>query len=214
MLTIKQFVFNPFEENTYIIVDSETNNAVVVDPGMFNESEQQAFDKFVADNNIKLNMIVNTHLHLDHSFSINYIRQKYGIKLAAHIGDSALGRSIQEQGMRFGFFKRNDQPVEIDVPITNGDVINVGNGVLNVLHVPGHSQGGVALYAPAEGFVLAGDSLFRGSIGRTDLPGGNHQQLIESIHNKLLSLPDGTTIFPGHGPHTTVVSELAHNPYL
>jgi glyoxylase-like metal-dependent hydrolase (beta-lactamase superfamily II) len=214
MLTVNQLVFNPFEENTYIIVDKDTRHGVVVDPGMFNARELQEFDDYVRDNNILLDMIVNTHLHLDHSFGINHVKQTYGVKLAAHAADAALGAAIAEQGMRFGFGKRNDSPVEIDVPIAHGDTVAVGGSELQVLHTPGHTPGGVALYASADGFALVGDSIFRGSIGRTDLPGGSEQQLIDSIHANILTLPADTILLPGHGPHTTVATERSHNPYL
>jgi len=180
MLKITQLVFNPFDENTYVIVDADTNKAAVIDPGMYNEREQREFDDFVAHSGVSLELIVNTHLHLDHSFGINYLRQKYGIKLAAHPDDAALGRAIKEQGMRFGFRKREDAPVEIDMPLSHGDEITIGSAKLKVLHVPGHSQGGIALYSAADGVVFSGDSLFCGSIGRTDLAGGDQSQLLNS----------------------------------
>lgn len=214
MLKITQLVFNPFDENTYVIVDADTNKAAVIDPGMYNEREQREFDDFVAQSGVSLELIVNTHLHLDHSFGINYLRQKYGIKLAAHPDDAALGRAIKEQGMRFGFRKREDAPVEIDMPLSHGDEITIGSAKLKVLHVPGHSQGGIALYSAADGVVFSGDSLFCGSIGRTDLTGGDQSQLLNSIHTSLLTLPDETIVLPGHGPHTTIASEKAHNPYI
>jgi glyoxylase-like metal-dependent hydrolase (beta-lactamase superfamily II) len=214
MLTVSQFVFNPFEENTYIIIDQDSNKAIIVDPGMFNDSDFSQIDEFIAEKNILLQQVVNTHLHLDHSFGINHICQKYGVKLAAHPNDQQLGLSIRDQGLRFGFAKRNDNPVNIDIPLKHGDTISIGNSQLQVLHLPGHSQGGIALYAPQDGFALVGDSIFRGSVGRTDLPGGDHRQLIDSIHNHLLCLPENTVLLPGHGPHTTVGIELANNPYL
>lgn len=214
MLQIKQLVFNPFDENTYILIDADTNKAAVVDPGMYNEREQKEFDDFVAQSGITIDIIINTHLHLDHSFSINHVREKYGVKLAANVGDAALGRAIKEQGARFGFVKRNDAPVEIDIPLHDGDEITLGNTTLQVLHVPGHSQGGIAIYSVADKVVLSGDSLFCGSIGRTDLTGGNEMQLISSINSKLITLPDDTIVLPGHGPHTSIASEKAHNPYI
>jgi glyoxylase-like metal-dependent hydrolase (beta-lactamase superfamily II) len=214
MLNIKQFVFNPFDENTYIIIDADTNKAAVVDPGMFNEREQLEFDNFVAQSGITIEMVINTHLHLDHSFSINYVCQKYGVKLAAHPDDAPLGRAIKEQGSRFGFVKRNDAPVEIDSPLKHGDVLTLGNTTLKILHVPGHSPGGIAIYSAEDEIVFSGDSLFCGSIGRTDLAGGSQVQLLNSIRSSLLSLPDNTIVLPGHGPHTTIASEKSNNPYL
>lgn len=214
MLNIKQFVFNPFDENTYLLIDEDTNQAAVIDPGMINDRERAEFDKFIADNKITLTMVINTHMHLDHSFSDNYVSKKYGVKIAAHPDDAPLGETLANQAMRFGMRLNDSDPVKIDVQLNDGDEIAIGNSKLTVLHVPGHSLGGISLYLKEQDIVFAGDSLFNGCIGRTDFIGGNHQQLIDSIHAKLLTLPANTVVLSGHGPHTTIANERTNNPYL
>lgn len=212
MLDIRRIEFNPFGENTYLLIDSVTKEAAVVDPGMINAREERMFDKAVADNGAKLTQIINTHLHLDHCFGANYVKQAYGAPLKAHEDDAILGYTIAEQMAKFGM--RGGNPVEIDVKLSDGDTIDIGESRLQVIHVPGHSKGGIALYYKEGGVLISGDSLFLGSIGRTDLLGGNQSRLISSIKSKLLALPDDTKVLPGHGPATTIGYERTHNPYL
>lgn len=213
MLKVIRFEFNYFGENTYLLIDENTNQAIVVDPGMLKTKEQDVFDKYIQENHIKLTLIVNTHLHLDHIFSDNYVHDKYGINIAAHKDDAPLGLTLVNQAQRFGLSIKSE-PVKIDQELNEGDIIKLGNNEVSVLHVPGHSLGGIALYCKADGFILSGDSLFSHSIGRTDLPGGNAKQLIKSIQEKLLTLPDTTTVMPGHGPYTTIGTEKSENPYI
>ncbi len=215
MLKVKQFVFNPFGVSTFIIYDSESKAAIAIDPGMLNSAEQKEFDSYIAENNLKLTQIVNTHLHLDHCFGNNYVRDKYGIKVAAHPDDAFLGNSLAEQASRFGIrLTGNDTKVGIDIELKDGDSIKVGAHTLKVLHVPGHSPGSIALYCAEGGFVIAGDVLFKGSIGRTDLQGGNLDTLLNSIHSRLMTLPDSTNVLPGHDRFTTIGAERATNPYI
>ncbi len=214
-MKVKQFVFNPFGVSTFIIYDSESKAAIAIDPGMLNSAEQKEFDSYIAENNLKLTQIVNTHLHLDHCFGNNYVRDKYGIKVAAHPDDAFLGNSLAEQASRFGIrLTGNDTKVGIDIELKDGDSIKVGAHTLKVLHVPGHSPGSIALYCAEGGFVIAGDVLFKGSIGRTDLQGGNLDTLLNSIHSRLMTLPDSTNVLPGHDRFTTIGAERATNPYI
>ena len=214
-MKVKQFVFNPFGVSTFIIYDSESKPAIAIDPGMLNSAEQKEFDSYIAENNLKLTQIVNTHLHLDHCFGNNYVRDKYGIKVAAHPDDAFLGNSLAEQASRFGIrLTGNDTKVGIDIELKDGDSIKVGAHTLKVLHVPGHSPGSIALYCAEGGFVIAGDVLFKGSIGRTDLQGGNLDTLLNSIHSRLMTLPDSTNVLPGHDRFTTIGAERATNPYI
>lgn len=214
-MKVKQFVFNPFGVSTFIIYDSESKAAIAIDPGMLNSAEQKEFDSYIAENNLKLTQIVNTHLHLDHCFGNNYVRDKYGIKVAAHPDDAFLGNSLVEQASRFGIrLTGNDTKAGIDIELKDGDSIKVGAHTLKVLHVPGHSPGSIALYCAEGGFVIAGDVLFKGSIGRTDLQGGNLDTLLDSIHSRLMTLPDSTNVLPGHDRFTTIGAERATNPYI
>ena len=210
MLTIKKFVFNPFDENTYLLIDSATHEAAVVDPGMFTEKDLRVFDEYVQAHNIT---IINTHMHVDHCFGDNYVHEKYGSQIAAHTDDDFFAAAMEQQAARFGMV-RHMRPVTIDRPLADGDTIRIGQSTLQVLHVPGHSPGGIALYDKEDGWVISGDSLFRNSIGRTDFEGGTRMQLVNAIHSNLLSLPDDTVVLPGHGPASTIGREKVENPYL
>ena len=213
MMRISKFIVNPFLETTYLLTDEATNKAAVVDPGMMNADERAAFDNFIENNNIKLIQVINTHLHIDHCFSDNYVKNKYGVKVAAHIGDAEQGDRLTQQAKMFGL-PGAEASVDIDVPLKEGDIIEIGESKLSVIEVPGHTQGGIALYCKEQGFLIAGDSLFEESIGRADLPGGNIWQLVKNIKNKLLTLPKDTLVLPGHGPETTIGHELEYNPHF
>lgn len=213
MLKIKTFIFNPFGETTYVVFNPVTYDAVVIDPGMGDCEENAAFDAFIADTHLNIQGIVNTHMHLDHCFGANYVRDKYGVAVAAHVADAFLGSNIDDQARKFGV-RLKGRDVIIDAPLADGDKIQIGDDSLTVIHTPGHSPGGICLYSPNGGFLIAGDTLFKGSIGRTDLPGGNLNQLLNSIKTRLLSLRGETIVFPGHGPSTTIEDERLHNPFL
>lgn len=212
-LSVKSFEFNPFGETTYIIYDPATLEAAVVDPGFVTDAERVAFDTFVADNNLQVKYLVNTHLHVDHSFGIAHVEARYGVGLSASEADAPLGRGLADQARMFHLPVKIDG-VEIDRPLRDGDILRLGDNDLRVIAVAGHTPGGIALYAPADRFVVTGDSLFYGSIGRTDLPGGDHATLVGSITDGLLALPDDTVVYPGHGPSTTIGRERRYNPYL
>ena len=209
MIGIKQFSFNPFGENTYIVYDDDSRDAIVVDPGMTSPQEQQRFDSYISDNRLKIRQIVNTHLHLDHCFGDNYVRDKYGVKVSA-----PLGEHLPQQAEAFGIVAPDMRPVHIDIPLADGDNVALGKYSLEVIHIPGHSAGSIAIYSPDYNFVLSGDALFRGSIGRTDLPGGNHSQLVQSIRTRLLTLPAATEVHAGHDRPTTIGAEARTNPYI
>lgn len=213
MLKITQFVVNPFGESTFVVADEATGDAIVVDPGMATPDELDAFDKFIADNKLKITGIVNTHMHLDHCFGANHVRDKYGVTVAAHPDDAPLGSNIGQQAAKFGM-KLADADVAIDVPLHDGDTITVGNEKLQVIHTPGHSAGSICLYSPDGKFLIAGDTLFAGAVGRTDILGGNHAQLLDSIRRRLFTLPDDTLVIPGHGRTTTIGHEKATNPFF
>lgn len=202
-----------FGENTYVVYDEDSREAIVVDPGMINEEERKALDGFIQKNDLKITGIVNTHLHLDHCFGADHVKTKYSSRMMAGSADAPLGESLPEQGRRFGI-PNLAGPLKIDVNLKHGDKISLGKQNLEVLEVPGHSPGSIALYSPEQKFVIVGDALFEGSIGRTDLPGGSQRQLVDSIKNHLLTLPDDVVVLSGHGNPTTIGQERLHNPYL
>lgn len=213
MLKVKQFVFNMFGVNTFVVSDPDTREAAVIDPGMFTSDEQKEFDEYIESNSLKIVQLINTHMHLDHCFGDNYVRDKYGVKVSANVGDAFLGADIGKQIRRFG--GRGDMPgVTIDVKLREGDIIKIGSGELQVIETPGHSKGGICLYCPQGKFLISGDTLFRGGIGRTDLEGGDQRELTESIRKNLFTLPDDTTVLPGHDRFTTIGDEKRSNPYV
>ena len=212
MFRIIHLAVNPFEENVLILVDEDTKDAIVIDPGMLYPEELQKFDEIIREEGLHLTQIVNTHQHLDHIFGANAVKDKYGIPLAASPSDDTFGQSVATHAARFGI-KAGAKPVVRDIALADGDTITVGKSTLHVLAVPGHTPGGLAFYCPEQKFIITGDSLFRGSIGRADL-GGDQATLVSSIRSKLLTLPDDTTVIPGHGPTTTIGAEKRHNPYI
>ncbi|MCM1331445.1 MAG: MBL fold metallo-hydrolase [Bacteroides sp.] len=213
MLQVKTFQFNMFGVNTYIIWDTESKDATIIDPGMHNASEQAMLDSFISDNNLKLSQLINTHMHVDHIFGDSYVKDKYGIKVMASSLDAFLGEKAAMQCRMFGL-PYDTAAVEVDIDLKDGDTIEICDEKAHVLLVPGHSPGSIVIYLPGAGIAFTGDVIFQGSIGRTDLVAGNHQQLINGIREKLLSLPDSTILFPGHGAPTTVGDEKRSNPYI
>ncbi len=213
MLKVKQFSFNPFGVNTYVVWDDATHQAMVVDPGMTDASEQKLFDGYIADNGLTVKYIVNTHMHLDHVFGDNYVRDRYGVKISAHPADAPLGASVDGQAAMFGASLPASYNTKAEIALYEGDELTLGEYVFRVIEVPGHSLGGIVLYCPEGEFALVGDSIFAGSIGRTDLPGGDHATLIHALKTKVLTLPDNTRLLPGHDMSTTVAREKI-NPFI
>lgn len=202
-----------FGVNTYIVWDPESKNAAIVDPGMISDYDNKQIEKFIADNSLQLKHLVNTHLHLDHTFGNDFIKKRYITETEANTNDAFLGNQRQGQARMFGVDKPIE-PLNVDIALKDGDKIQIGEDYLLVIEVPGHSPGSIALYSPSSKFVITGDALFQGSIGRTDLPGGDHEQLIGSISQKLFTLPPETKVYPGHGPSTTIAIERKFNPYF
>lgn len=213
MLRVKQFQFSLFGVNTYLLIDEDTHDAAVIDPAMADASEQKRFDDYVRDSKAHIIEIINTHLHLDHCFGENYVKDTYGVPVAAHVGDAPLGRAMTMQYRKF-HLPGASRPVEIDVDLADGDFIKIGKSQLQVIHTPGHTQGGISLYYAKGKLLFSGDTLFHGSIGRTDLEGGDQDQLVDSIKNRLFTLPDDVTVLPGHESPTTIGQEKKYNPYV
>jgi len=211
-MTIKIFTFNPFQENTYLIYD-DNKNAAIIDAGCMTEIEKNTLSKFISEQELQVKRILNTHLHIDHQFGNRYVSEKYGLKPEAAKEDEFLLERIAEQSKIFGL-PAQEKPQEIGSYIEDNQEIKIGDISLKAIHAPGHSPGSMCLYAEKEGVLFAGDVLFHGSIGRTDLPQGDYATLIRSITNRLLVLPDETVVYCGHGPATTIGNEKINNPYL
>lgn len=211
MIQIKTLVFNPFQENTYLLSD-ETNNCIIVDAGCYTSQEFNLLVNYLEKNNLRPIKLVNTHCHVDHVLGVSRLKEKYSIPFEAHKGEDIIISEAVNHGKVFGF--ELEQPPFPDRYLKEGDEIAVGNSTLKVLEVPGHSQGHIAFYSAEGNFVVVGDVLFRGSIGRTDLTGGDYDQLINSIYKKLLVLDRSTVVYPGHGPSTTIGEEIMTNPFL
>jgi len=214
MMNLKRFEFNPFGENTYIMWDPATCEAAIVDPGMTDEAETAEVTGFIAANGLTPKYILLTHIHIDHTFGIGALRNIYdNVPVLAHKDDVPLGRTRQQQADMFHLRMRLE-PMEPDSFISDGKTLFLGKEKIEVIGTPGHSLGGLCFYVPEAGFVLTGDTLFRGSVGRTDFVGGNQRQLIQSIRQKLMTLPEDTIVYPGHGPSTTIAQEAVSNPFL
>lgn len=212
-MKVAKFEFSLFGINTYVVVDEATRKCAIIDPGMINREEEDAMKKFVISNNLTVTHIINTHLHIDHAIGNIKAAELFDAPISAHKDDEFLGERMKQQAQMFGISEKVAE-VSINSYLTDGDIIKIGEGELTVLHVPGHSPGGIALYDKKDGFVISGDSLFAGSIGRTDLPGGDMTTLLNSVKSKLLTLPDSTIVYPGHGPATTIGRERNSNPFL
>ena len=209
---IKSFQFNPFQENTYVLSD-DTGEAVIIDCGCLSSGEYERLTLYLGAEKLQVKRLLNTHLHLDHSFGNYMAAHALGILPEAHQADEFLIGQLIAQSQVFGI-----QGIIREQPLggylQEGDVVSFGRTQLEVLHVPGHSPGSICFYCRAENVIFVGDVLFAGSIGRTDLPRGNYAQLITGIQRKLLVLPDETIVYSGHGPTTTIGNERVNNPYL
>ena len=204
---------NPFGENMYILWDEASREAVVVDPGMMRQDERDMVTKFIADNDLKVKHILLTHLHLDHVTSARWLADQTGADVCGSILDKELGMNLPQQVAQF-HLKIESEVLTLDRHLQDGETIPLGDETIQVLHVPGHSPGGLAFYLPESSLLISGDTIFNGSVGRTDLMGGDMATLINSIREKIFPLPDETVIASGHGPTTTVADEKRFNPFL
>ena len=213
MLKLEQFVFNPFAENTYIVYDDTTLECVIIDAGCSNKAEEDQLLGFVDSHRLKPLMVVSTHGHVDHIIGNEAVKKRYGIKLAAHPDTQPDFIQAKRHGAWLGLSPNGEFPLP-DIDLKDGEIIKIGESTLEVICTPGHARGSISLYAEIEGWVFTGDALFCRSIGRTDLAGGNYEQLRESIRERLFHLPDDTTVFPGHGESTTIFDEQRYNMFL
>jgi len=211
MLNVNFFTFNAFEENTYIITN-EKNQCWIIDPGMYGEDEKQAVYSFITDKQLQPQSIINTHAHLDHIFGVQALIDKYGIPFGLHENELEVLKMGKGSAMMFGFdFSDVPKPAYF---IKEGTPLQLGDDELQVFLTPGHSPGSLSFYYPKGNWVISGDVLFSGSIGRTDLPGGNMNTLLTSIRTHLFPLPGETVVLSGHGPATTIAEEKKYNPFL
>jgi glyoxylase-like metal-dependent hydrolase (beta-lactamase superfamily II) len=211
MAQVRFFTNNAYEENTYILYD-ETGECAIIDPGMEFAAEQNVIVSFIRANNLTPVLLLNTHCHIDHVFGNKFIFDQYGLKPQFHIGELPVLEAVVAYAPAMGFRYDVSPLPEIYLPETGA--VKFGNTELTLIFAPGHSPAHLCFYDKAGNILIGGDVLFRSSIGRTDLPGGNFKQLIDNIQQKLFTLPDDCTVYPGHGPETTIGFEKQTNPFL
>lgn len=211
MLTVQTFTFNPLQENTYVLYN-EKGDCCIIDPGCYFASEEIALQQFMATNKLNPVLLLNTHCHLDHIFGNRYVHRTWGLNLHLHPAEKIVLDRGPESGQRWGMpFDNYEGDL---VYLQEGTAISVGDDELEILLTPGHSPGSVCFYQKQQGFVIGGDVLFRRSIGRTDLPGGDYATLEASIRTQLYTLPDKVVVYPGHGDPTTIGEEKRANPFV
>jgi hydroxyacylglutathione hydrolase len=210
MVHVAKFTFNPFQENTYVLHNG--TEAILVDPGCHDREEEQALEAWLKDNALHPVRLVLTHGHIDHILGNAWVHRRYGLLPEIHKGDLFVLQSGPQVAHLYGLsYDPSPDPVRF---IEKGETIRLGEDELEVLFVPGHAPGHIALFQKDQRFVIAGDTLFQNSIGRTDLPGGDHDTLLNSIRQELFTLGDDVTVWCGHGPETTIGHEKRHNPFL
>ncbi len=212
-MPIASFTFNPFQENTYVVYDA-TGEAAIIDCGTYDQSEEQLIGNWMKERQLKPSRHLLTHAHIDHIFGLSFIYEQYRLMPELHKAEIPVLEAGEAVAMQYGLAYRKNAGVKPAAYLSDGQVIEIGELKLQVIETPGHSPGGISLLCEQEEWVLSGDALFRESIGRTDLPGGDHPSLIASIRNRLLSLPEHYKVYSGHGPATTIGHEMSHNPFL
>ncbi len=212
MLVIKKFIFNPFSENTYLIWDEETYDAIVIDPGCIDPFEENLFSDYIRDTELDIKFMINTHCHIDHIMGTKFIKEKYNPVYLVPEEDLPLLQNAAKQGAAFGIEVNN--PPHPDKFINEDLKLKLGNSEFQFLFTPGHSPGEYCIYFKEEKFCLTGDVLFQAGVGRTDLWGADYETLMKSITNKLLTLDDEVVIYPGHGEKSSIGVEKKENPFI
>jgi hydroxyacylglutathione hydrolase len=212
MIKIKKFIFGAFSENTYTVYDTETKEALILDPGNMDPYEDQILCEFIDKNELKVKYIIATHSHIDHLLGVKSLKAKYDCLFLAPEADMPLLMNIDQQGALFGL--EVDMPPKPDGYISGNTEIKLGDKSASFIFTPGHTPGEHCLYFEEDQMLFSGDVLFKDSIGRTDLWGGSYQLLLDSISEKLLNLPDGVTVYPGHGDVTNIAYERKNNPFI
>jgi len=211
MLKIKSFTFNPIQENTYLLYN-EFKQCIIIDPGCYFDEEKELIKKYISQNSLQPTMLLNTHCHLDHVFGNKFIAETYQLPLQIHEKEKLVLAYAPTSGLMYNL--PFDNYAGEFIGLKEGDKILLGQDELKIIEAPGHSPGSICFYCAKQNFVIGGDVLFQGSIGRTDLPMGDHQALLNNIKNKLLVLPGETVVYSGHGPATTIGEEKMNNPFL
>ena len=211
-MKIKSFTFNNFQENTYILYD-ETNECIIIDPGCYSEEEKKILSEFVINNKLNPLKLINTHCHIDHVLGNQYVSKKWSLDLYLHIDSKPLLEQTKNISKVYGFYDFEESP-EPKYYLEHKQIIKFGLQEIIILHTPGHAPGHICLYNKKSNLLIAGDLIFKGSIGRTDLPGGNYETLINSIKTEIIILPENTKIYSGHGPSTILENEKKNNPYM
>lgn len=211
MLNVKIFQFNPLQENTYLVYN-DLDQCIIIDPGCYTDAERQQLVSFISKKQLKPSLLVNTHCHLDHVFGNKFIHEEYGLELHIHQGEQKVLEMAPTSGLMWNLPFDNYQGalhfLDESMPL------QLGNDRLDILFTPGHSPASISFYSKTNDLLIAGDVLFRESVGRTDLPGGNPDVLSDSIRKKLYVLPDETIVYPGHGIPTTIGHEKKYNPFI
>ncbi|MDG1756923.1 MAG: MBL fold metallo-hydrolase [Bacteroidia bacterium] len=211
MTRVYQLTYGPFAENTYVIADDDLN-AIIIDPGMYHPEENAQFFEFINSHQLKPCRLLLTHAHLDHVFGVNWINKTYGLTPEIHFDDQIVYESAVVVAKQYGL--NMNQLVPSNISLIHNQVFKFGGSEFRIIHTPGHSPGSVCFRNDNEGYVISGDVLFQGSIGRTDLPGGDFNVLIRSINEHIINLAEDTIVYSGHGPVTTVGQEKISNPFL
>jgi len=211
MFQIKAFMFNPVQENTYLLYN-EFNECIIIDPGCYFDEEKETLKSFINLNKLQPKILLNTHCHLDHVFGNKFIADEYKVTLKTHRLEKSVLEMAPASGLMFNLPFDNYQGDIIF--LEEGDIVALRDDELEVIHAPGHSPGSICFYCKKQKFVIGGDVLFQNSIGRTDLPGGSHEDLVKNIKEKLFKLPEEVIVYPGHGAATTIGEEIKENPFL
>ena len=211
MTKVYQLTYGPFAENTYVIADDDLN-AIIIDPGMYHPEENAQFFEFINSHQLNPCRLLLTHAHLDHVFGVNWINKTYGLTPEIHFDDQIVYESAVVVAKQYGL--NMNQLVPSNISLIHNQVFKFGGSEFRVIHTPGHSPGSVCFRNDNDGYVISGDVLFQGSIGRTDLPGGDFNVLIRSINEHIINLAEDTIVYSGHGPVTTVGQEKISNPFL
>jgi len=210
-MEIKIFVFNPFYENT-IVLSSKDKNCFIFDPGCYERFEFDQLKEYIRMNDLNVKEIVNTHCHIDHVLGNYELKRNYKVGLRIPENEKEVFQAVPAYAPQWGI--TNYTQAEVDEYLSEGGILELDELSLKIIEVPGHSPGHLMFYEETEKVVIGGDVLFRESIGRTDLPGGNHEVLLSNIQEKVYTLPEDVTVYPGHGPETTIGHEKSHNPFV